>query len=367
MSRLKVAIVAPSLRILGGHSVQASELLAGWKNDPEVDAWLVPIDPEPPRALRAGTRVKYLRTLLVESTYVPRLAREMMRADVIHVFSASYWSFLLAPAPAVLLGSLLGKPVVLNYHSGEAPDHLKRSRIARAILRLADARVVPSRFLVDVFRTFGLDAIAVSNIVDQRRFTFRTRSPLRPRLLSTRNLAYPYNVACTVRAFQHVQARVPEATLTIVGDGPDAPALRALIADLGLRGVQCLGRIEPDRMPQVYADHDLYVQSPDIDNMPLSVLEAFASGLPVVSTDVGGIRAILEPGAHGLLAPADDDRAIADRIVWMLEHADEARSMAQAAHDTLQTFTWPAVRSSWLEIYRRVLDKHVRTAAPVQA
>ena len=367
MARLKVAIVAPSLRILGGHSVQAGSLLAGWRNDPEVDAWLVPIDPEPPRPLRAGTRVKYLRTLLVELTYLPQLARQMMRADVVHVFSASYWSFLLAPAPAVLLGSILGKPVVLNYHSGEAPDHLKRSRVARTILRLADECVVPSQFLVDVFRQFGIDAVAVANIVDQERFVFRERRTLRPRLLSTRNLASPYNVAATVRAFHHVKQRFPAATLTVVGDGPDAPAIQALVTRMGINGVQFLGRIEPHRMPHVYADHDIYVQSPDIDNMPLSVLEAFASGLPVVSTDVGGMRAILDHGSQGLLAPPNDDKALADLVIHMLEHPDEARSMARAAQATLRSFAWPAVRSLWLETYRRVLGKHVRVAAPEHA
>jgi glycosyltransferase involved in cell wall biosynthesis len=174
-------------------------------------------------------------------------------------------------------------------------------------------------------------------------------------------------VACTIRAFHHVQRQYPAATLTVVGDGPQAGATRALAENLGLTGVQFLGRIEPDRMPQVYADHDVYVQSPDIDNMPLSVLEAFASGLPVVSTDVGGIRTILEHDVHGLLAPPGDDNRLAHLVVRMLEHPDQARAMARAAHATLSAYTWPSVRSAWLETYRRVVGKDVRAAAPVRA
>src|SRR5207245_218377 len=107
--------------------------------------------------------------------------RELTRADVVHVFSASYSSFLLAPLPAVLIARVLGRPVILNYRSGEAPDHLKRSAIARMALARVDSNVVPSRFLVEVFASFGLDATIVPNIVDLRRFRFRERGPLRPR------------------------------------------------------------------------------------------------------------------------------------------------------------------------------------------
>jgi hypothetical protein len=86
--RLKVAIVAPSLRILGGQSIQADRLLAAWRDDPEVEAWLVPVNPLPPPALQRLVQVKYLRTLVTEALYVPLLIRELARAGVIFLFSA---------------------------------------------------------------------------------------------------------------------------------------------------------------------------------------------------------------------------------------------------------------------------------------
>lgn len=134
MVPLRIAFVAPSLGILGGQAVQADRLLRAWRGDPEVDAFLVPVNPEPPRPFRFATRVKYLRTVATELTYVPRLLRELARADVAHVFSASYSSFLLAPLPAILAARALGRPVVLNYRSGQAPDHLRRSTIARTAI-----------------------------------------------------------------------------------------------------------------------------------------------------------------------------------------------------------------------------------------
>ena len=157
MRRLRVAIVAPSLGILGGQAVQADRLLRAWRDDPDVDAWLVPVNQTPPAPLQWTSRVKYLRTVVNETIYARRIGPELARADVAHVFSASYTSFLLAPLPAILAARRLGCPVVLNYRSGQAADHLSRSAIARAAIARVDANVVPSRFLVDVFAHFQGD------------------------------------------------------------------------------------------------------------------------------------------------------------------------------------------------------------------
>jgi L-malate glycosyltransferase len=355
MRKLRVAIVAPSLRLLGGQAVQAHRLVEAWRDDPDVDAWLLPVDPVPPGPFRHAVKVKYLRTLATEATYFTRLLRELRRADVVHVFSASYTSFLLAPLPAMLLARAIGRPVILNYRSGQAPDHLRRSRIARAAIAHVDRSVVPSRFLVDVFSSFGLGAVPVPNVVDLARFKFRERCPLRPRILSTRNFEPLYNVACTLRAFKLVQQRWPEAQLTLVGGGSLERQLRALSSELGLRGVTFTGRVPPQAIADHYAANDVYVQSPNIDNMPTSVLEAFASGLPVVSTRAGGVPAMLTDGEHGLLAPLDDHHALADHIVGLIEQPARARRLARNAHETCRAYTWPAVRGQWLSHYRAVL------------
>jgi glycosyltransferase involved in cell wall biosynthesis len=278
----------------------------------------------------------------------------------VHVFSASYSSFLLAPLPAILAARALGKPVILNYRSGEAPDHLRRSAVARRVIASVDLNIVPSRFLVDVFGSFGIPATVIPNVVDLNRFRFRRREPLTPRLVSTRNFDELYNVACTLRAFRLVQDRWPAASLTLVGAGPQDAALRALARDLRLEHVTFAGRVAPDRIAVHYAANDIYVQTPNIDNMPTSVLEAFASGLPVVSTEAGGVPAILAHEQHGLLAPLDDHRAIAAHVLRLLENPPLARRLTEAAFATCAACTWPTVREQWLRAYRSVLsaDNH---------
>ena len=350
---LRVAIVVASLRILGGQAVQAQRLIDRWRDDRQVDAWVVPIDPVPSPPFERLTRIKYVRTLVTQLWYWPLLFRELRRADVVHAFSASYASFLLAPLPAIVVAKVLGKPVVLNYHSGEAPDHLRRSAIARFVLRrVVDRNVVPSVFLQRVLASFGIEADVVHNTIDLEQFAYHVRNPLRPRLLSTRNLEPIYNVACVLRAFARVQAIHDDASLTLVGGGSQDGELRGLARALGVRNVNFVGRVPPNEIQRCYDAADVYVQAPRIDNMPLSVLEAFASGMPVVSTDVGGVPSILRDGIDGLLAPDDDDAVVAAQVLRLLAEPSYARGLAASARETLAAYEWPVVREGWLRAYQ---------------
>jgi hypothetical protein len=106
--------------------------------------------------------------------------------DVIHLFSAAYYSYLLSVMPVILIAKAYGKPVILHYHSGEAEDHLEHwPRTTVPIMRLTDTIVVPSNYLAGVFARFGLQGQVISNIVELGRFRFRDRDPL-ARFLSSR-------------------------------------------------------------------------------------------------------------------------------------------------------------------------------------
>jgi glycosyltransferase involved in cell wall biosynthesis len=356
MSKLRVAIVAPSLRILGGQAVHSQRLIDGWAKDPEVQAWLVPIDPELPRAFAHAHRIKYIRTAATQLTYWPQLTIALRHADVVHVSSAASTSFLVASLPAIIVARALGKPVILNYHSGAGPRHLRASAIARTAARRVDRVVVPSQFLVSAFGAFGIRAFAIPNHVDAERFPYRKRERLQPRILSVRNLEQRYNVACTLRAFQLVQRHYPDAQLTVVGSGSLERALRDEARALGLTRVVFAGRVEPEEMPSYFAAHDIYVQTSDIDNMPLSILEAYASGLPVVATAAGGVPVMLTHGEHGLLAPLDDHRTVASHVISLLERPELATAVADNALKRAQSHQWEDVRGAWLAHYRDVAE-----------
>lgn len=353
--RVRVAIVGPSLRKRGGQSVQADLLTRNWHRDPVIEVRFVPIDPEWPRALRWVERFPFLRTLVRAPFYQRALWRGTREADIVHIFSASYWSFLVAPMPAWLVAHLRGQKALIHYHSGEARDHLRRSRIARRILRATNQIVVPSMFLVDVFREFDLRAEAIPNITDLAQFPYRPRQPLRPHLVCTRGFHPYYSVDIVVRAFALVKKQYPEARLCLVGNGPLQGEIEELTKQLGLADVEFAGSVPRQGIGRYYEQNDIFINASRLDNMPVSILEAFASGTPVVTTAPEGIRYMVDDERTGLLCEPGDWNTLAKNVVRLLREPELALQLARNAHEASQRCRWEAVREQWLEIYRSML------------
>lgn len=361
---IRVCIVAPTLDILGGQSVQAALLIDRLNRVPGLAVRLLPINPRLWKPLGWLRRIKYLRTVVNEVVYVGRLLRGLRNADVVHIFSASYFSFVLAPTPALWIARLYGKRTILHYHSGEAEDHLVRwRRTAVPTLRLADRILVPSQYLVKAFARFGLEAQAIPNFVHAGLETARERGTPGPHLLSNRNLESIYNVGCVLRAFARVQARYPEATLTIAGDGSERAPLERQVERTRLRNVRFVGQVLPSRMPELYQAADIYINASSIDNMPLSILESFAAGVPVVSTDAGGIPCFTHEDVNALLAPIDDDEALSRAVFRLLEEPGLAERLTARAHaDFAERFSWSAVARAWIGTYVDLLGSPLRVA-----
>ncbi|HEV3215245.1 MAG TPA: glycosyltransferase family 4 protein [Vicinamibacterales bacterium] len=361
----KIGLVAPSLDILGGQGVQACALMDCLATE-AYEVAFIPINPRFPSRLQWVRRLRGARTALNESLYASSLAR-LQHVDVVHVFCASYWSFLLAPVPAILAARILGKRVILNYHSGEAEDHLAHwGPLVHPWLRLVDEIVVPSEYLREVFARHGYRVRVIPNVIDTLGLRYRERSPLRPRLLSARNLERHYGVDVILTAFALIKHRYPDATLIVAGYGREERALRRLAAALGVDGISFVGRQEPLEMAALYAGADVFVNASVVDNQPLSVLEAFAAGLPVVSTSTGDLKNMIGRGGHmpvsprtttfvrgdsGLIVPCGDPAAIAAAVAALLEDPDSALAMVRRARQKVDAYTWPYVREAWAATY----------------
>jgi glycosyltransferase involved in cell wall biosynthesis len=359
---IRVLMVAPSLDILGGQAVQAARMLAHFRDEPSVEVSFLPVNPRLPGILRKLQTIKYIRTIVTSVLYWLTLLARVPFYDVLHVFSASYFSFVLAPTPAILVAKLYGKKIVLNYRSGEAEDHLQRwRRTAIPTIRMVDAVAVPSGYLVDVFARFGLKAYAIFNIVEMDRFRFRERKPLRPIFLSNRNFEALYNVGCVLRAFALVQQRFAEARITVAGDGSQRAALEELARSLNLRNTEFIGRVAPAKIHETYDAADIYLNGSNIDNMPGSIIESFAAGLPVVTTEAGGIPYIVTDGETGLLVPCNDHEAMASCAIRLLEDEALAAKIAHQAHEECRKYNWDAVRSEWVGLYHGLVSKAERS------
>jgi glycosyltransferase involved in cell wall biosynthesis len=260
--------------------------------------------------------------------------------------------------PAWLTGRLRRKATLINYHSGEARDHLRRSPSARTILTMADRIVVPSDYLRGVFGEFGVKTQVVSNSTDADQFHYRLRQPLRAFLICPRGFHPYYSVDLVVRAFAQVQTQFPAARLCLLGNGPVESQVRHLAVDLGATNVEFAGPISRQEIGRYYEQNDLFINASWVDNMPVSVLEAFASGTPVVTTAPEGIRYIVEHERTGLLCDPGDWNALAQNVCRLLKDPILASSLAQNAFEESQRYSWKQVREQWLEIYRSLAPQH---------
>ena len=349
---IRVCLVAPGW-VNGGQAVEATTLRRGFADDPEVRVELQPIDPRIPAALAA---IPALRTVIRLPLYFAGLVRRLLRADVVHVFTAAFWPFLLTTTPAILLGRMFGRPVILNYRDGRARDHLKYA-VVRWILRRSTILVFPSDFLRDVFAEFGLLGHVVSNVVDTGKFKFRTRGLLRPVLISFRLLEELYAVENTILAHSELLRDYPDARLLVVGDGDRRGMLEALVRQQQIEGVEFVGWVPHQEIGEWFDRADIMVNSSRIDNMPHCLIEAFAAGLPVVTTPSGGIPYIVQHEVNGLHVPCDQPEAMADAVRRLLRDPDLARQLVEQAHrDCEARYSWAAARREWTAQYRQLAE-----------
>jgi glycosyltransferase involved in cell wall biosynthesis len=264
--------------------------------------------------------------------------------------------------PAIWTARIRGKPIIINYRGGDAEKFLAGSPgIVIASMRQAAALIVPSGFLKAVFERFGVSATIVPNIIDVRRFSNPSpQRALRRNLLVARNLEPIYDNETAIRALAIVHRAYPEATLTIAGSGPLAGSLRTLAESLGLAAViEFAGRLDRDAMAQAYRQADIALNPSLVDNMPNSILEALASGLPVVSTHVGGVPFIVEHERTALLVPPKSPEAMAEAILRLMRDSALAEKLVDNGLEDIGKYTWERV---W-PLLSRVYDSHVPVAA----
>jgi glycosyltransferase involved in cell wall biosynthesis len=354
---IRVLLIAPSMNILGGQSVQAKTLFEQIQTLADLQMAFLPID----RRLRGGfrhlQRVKYVRTAANWLAYLPLMLGNTIRCEVVHVFTAGLTSFSLWTIPAALVARVFGKKLIIHYHDGQLEDHLARFHSARPVLALAHVIITPSGYLRDVFALHSIQAQPIINSLDVDLFHYRPRRKLRPIFMTNRSLEPLYNVECILRAFAVIQQRYPQAELTIAHDGVSRAALERYAKSLTLRNMFFVDSVPHDQVPGLYDAADIYLTSPNFDCMPGSILECYASGLPVVATKAGGIPYIATDEETALLVDLNDHEAMAGRCFRLLEDEDLVERLTKRARQELVKYNPETVRDEWAALYRQLADR----------
>lgn len=352
---LRIGLVGPLPPPAGGMAMQTRQL-AELLSAAQAQVTLVQTNAPYKPAFVAGW--PGLRALFRLLPYLGALWRTAGRSDVMHLMANSGWSWHLFAAPAIWIARWRRVPLVVNYRGGEAGTFLARSkRVVQASVRRAARLIVPSGFLRQVFGEHGMTADVVPNIVDLARFRPADAEPVgAPRLLVARNLEPIYDNATALRAFALVLRARPDVRLTLAGTGPEGQMLQALAQELGVAAqVDFAGRIDRETMAALLRESRVAINPSLVDNMPNSVLEALASGVPVVSTRVGGVPFIVEHEVSALLVPPQDPQAMADAVLRLLGDAPLTARVRAAGLEEARRYSWDRVAPVLAAVYHDAL------------
>jgi len=275
-------------------------------------------------------------------------------------------SFLWASAVCSLL-RWLRCPYVLTLHGGALPDYaaIHRDRVA-ALLGSAAAVTTPSGYLRDAMLAFRPDILVLPNPLATANYPYRTRWTARPRLLWVRGFHAMYNPIMALEVVRSLRAEFPDLRLSMIGpdrgDGSRAHTLRAA-EDLGVADcVEFIGAVPKWDLPAMFDRGDVFLNTTNVDNTPVTVVEAMASGLCVVSTSVGGIPYLLTDAVDALLVPAADVPAMVSAVRRILTTPDLAARLSTAAGVNARSRDWSIVLPRWERLLRNVASGRPATA-----
>lgn len=258
-------------------------------------------------------------------------------------------------------------PYVLTLHGGRLPEMLATPASSKRVRRLligAQAVVAPSEYLREAFLTLRSDIDVIPNGLDLANYASPEDSalPERPALLWLRAFHEVYRPDLAIQTLARLVEDDVNVSLRMIGpDKKDGSleAARRQIVELGLEErVEIVGGIPKDQVPSELQRGSLFLNTSDVDNTPVSVIEAMASGLPVVSTDAGGIGHLVRDGEDGLVVPRGDANALAAAVRRLLHEESLANRLGAEARRKVAAFDWSEVVPRWDALLRHCIEGH---------
>lgn len=278
--------------------------------------------------------------------------RQRKKVDFVLIDTYSTLNF----AYAVAVAKLCRKykvPYIPILHGGDLPNRLIRSpKLAKNLFGKAHVNVSPSHYLTEAFNKAGFDnVIYIPNTIEISNYPFLLRKEIKPKLLWVRSFSEVYNPMLALKVLQELLPKYPNATLCMVGPEKDGTlSLCKQFSQKEQLAVTFTGRLEKQAWIELSAQYDIFLNTTNFDNMPVSVVEAMALGLPIISTNVGGIPFLVEDRVNGLLVSPNDVKGFIQAIDEVIKQPEEAVLRTESARKKANTFDWENVKHKWLTL-----------------
>jgi len=288
--------------------------------------------------------------------------RHRNRYDVAHVDVYSGPAFVWAELVCWALRRAK-KPYMLTLRGGNLPAFAQRTgkRVPR-LLQSTSIVTTPSAYLLEQMRPYRQELVLLPNPLDLSKYSFKHREHPAPKLVWLRSFHEMYNPSLAVQVVVRIAQDFPDVRLIMMGpDRGDGSfqATKKLAVKLGVADrLTFRGPVTKDEIPHLLHEGDIFLNTPRVDNTPVTVLEAMASGLCIVSTSVGGIPYLLEDECDALLVPAGEDAVMAKAIRRFLTEDGLAERLTKNARRKVEQFDWPIILPKWERLLTDIAERN---------
>jgi glycosyltransferase involved in cell wall biosynthesis len=297
------------------------------------------------RVIRAGTK-KSKPARLTEM--LAAIVKNKHAVVLIATYSTSAFYFAWA---ASQLCRMMGIKYIPCLHGGNLPDRIKKHpRLSAQVFAHSYTNVVVSGYLQASIEKKGWRSLLIPNSIQLNAYPFLQRSSVRPRLLWVRSFHKIYNPGLAITLVAELSKIYPDASLTMVGPDKDGSLneCKRIADDLGVGSlINFTGRLQVAEWVKLSATHDIFVNTTNFDNLPVSVIEAMALGMPVISTDAGGIKYLITNNVNGYLVPRKSVSDFAERVEYLVNNPNTVASISDQARKGACQYSQEIVMQQW--------------------
>tara|TARA_B110000467_G_scaffold44508_2_gene40796 strand:+ start:5689 stop:6717 length:1029 start_codon:yes stop_codon:yes gene_type:complete len=275
--------------------------------------------------------------------------------NVIHMQAHSYLN-IVAVILALFWSKILNKKLIVYYCGGAAKSFFSEyPKLVKSVYSSVDLVVVSNKYIWNEFLKLDIKSEIIPHIMNSDLFKYKERNELKPRLLWVRHLRNEYNPMLLIEVFKKIKSIYPETQLKIIGDGYLREKIINTIKEENINGIEVMGYIDRDCLMEYFNWADIFLNTTNIDNQPVSVLEAMKCGLPVVSTDVGGIPELITHRENGLLSPENDADKMAKNIDLLLRESKLGSDLSRAGNEFVEnTCSSKIIFAKWSIVYQKL-------------
>lgn len=248
---------------------------------------------------------------------------------------------------------VLKKKYIPILRGGDLPNRLKKnSKLCAMIFNNAYKNIAPSKYLMHYFQLAAIkNLVYIPNTIELEKYPFQLRENINPKLLWVRSFAKIYNPKMAIDVFGAIKKEYPSAVLCMVGPEKDGSLeeTKKYATELGLT-VKFTGKLSKKEWIELSKEYDIFLNTTHFDNTPVSVIEAMALGMPIITTNVGGIPFLLEDKNTAVFVNDNDAEKMTNEVVALLENSHNAKFLSLNARKLSETFDWLEIKQSWNKI-----------------